>query len=166
MSSETQAVLHVFGIKMKYVCFQAIWIYCCPCFEQEVGLDERNCYLLESSWGSDNHRGFRTGWPVLCTAGFQTPSSVKPKQITLTANRLLLPAQLRGIWKLNFANSFGMKSQELDVKMQCDEMVSIKYQINSFFKMVTEAYVPLKLHTHTACFWQFIHETGNLCRER
>lgn len=129
--------------------------------------EERNCcYLPESSWGSDNRRDFRTVWPVLCTAGFQTPSSVKPKQITLTANRMLLPAQLRGIWKRNFGNSFGMKCQGLDVKMQCDETVSVKYQINSFFKMVTEAYVPLKLDTQTACYWQFTHETGNLAGER
>lgn len=88
------------------------------------------------------------------------PALWNQSKITLTANRMLLPSQLRGIWKRNFGNSFSMKCQGLDVKMQCDETVSIKYQINSFFKMVTEAaYVPLKLHTHTACYWQFTHET-------
>lgn len=54
----------------------------------------------------------------------------------------------------------------IDVKIQCIETISIKYQINSFFKMVTEAYVPLKLDTYTAHYWQFTHETGNLFRER
>lgn len=110
---------------------------------------ERNCcYLPESSWGSGSHRGFRTVWPALCTVGYQTPSSAKPKQITLTVTGMLSPTQLRGIQKLFLGNSLAMKCQGLDMKMQCDETVSIN--IDFFFKMVTEAHIPLKLHAGTA----------------
>lgn len=127
---------------------------------------ERNCcHLPESSWGSDNHRDFHTVWPVLGTVGSQTPSSVKPKQITLTVNRTLLSAQLRGVWKLSFGNSFGMRCRGLDVKMQRDEQASIKYQINSSSKTVTEAHLPLQQHTHAACYWQCTDKSGNLSTE-
>jgi len=89
------------------------------------------CHVPESSWGSGSRRDFRTAWPALCTAGFQTPSSAKPKQITLTATGVLESTtnQLRGTWELTLGNSLGMKRQGLNAKMQREETVSINIRL-------------------------------------